>query len=116
MTAQNVLPVQITDVPALLQAYMPALEHGGIFVPCEAYYALGQQVSLLLTLPGESEPLTVTGQVAWISPPGVTGQRRAGIGVHLSAADVAVREHIEAQLEGLLDKGTATHTLLSTPC
>nr|WP_163502839.1 PilZ domain-containing protein [Halomonas socia] len=111
MAAQKALSLPIPDVPTLLQAYMPSLERGGIFVPTEARYELGQEVFLLLTLPGESDRLPVTGQVVWISPPGVSGRRRPGIGVHFGADDKAVRDRIETHLAGQLDKGAGTYTL-----
>ena len=63
MAAQKALSLTIPDVPTLLSAYMPFLDRGGIFVPTKTLYSLGQPVVLLLTLPGESERLSVTGQV-----------------------------------------------------
>lgn len=111
MAGQKALSLTIHDVATLLSAYMPSLERGGIFVPTKERYPLGQEVFLLLTLPGESERLPVTGQVVWVSPPGVSGRRVPGIGIHFRAEDQAVRDRIETHLAGLLDKGTLTYTL-----
>lgn len=111
MVGQEALSLTIRDTQTLLSAYMPTLERGGIFVPTQERYALGQEVSVLLTLPDESERLPVTGQVVWVSPPGVSGQRVPGIGIHFGAEVRVVRDRIEKRLVGLLDKGTPTYTL-----
>ncbi|WP_253443530.1 PilZ domain-containing protein [Halomonas sp. Y3] len=111
MAAQKALSLNIQDVQTLLSAYMPMLERGGIFVPTRERYELGQEIYLLLTLPGENDRVPVTGQVAWVSPEGVSGRRMPGIGIHLSAGDQAVRDRIENLLAGHLDKGALTYTL-----
>lgn len=111
MAGQKALSLTIRDTQTLLSAYMPTLERGGIFVPTQERYALGQEVFLLLTLPEESERLPVTGQVVWVSPPGVSGRRVPGIGIHFSADDQRVRDRIENHLAGQLDRGTPTYTL-----
>ncbi|ATJ82242.1 PilZ domain-containing protein [Halomonas beimenensis] len=111
MAAQKALSLTIQDIPTLLSAYMPQLERGGIFVPTRERYELGQEVFLLLTLPDETERLPVTGRVVWVSPEGVAGRRVPGIGIHFSADDQGVRDHIEDLLAGQLDKGASTYTL-----
>ena len=90
---------------------MPFLDRGGIFVPTQRFYALGQQVFLLLTLPGESERLSATGQVVWVSPEGVSGLRMPGIGLHFSQQDYPVRDRIETLLAGQLDNVAPSFTL-----
>ena len=83
----------------------------GAFVPTREHYTLDQEVLLLLTLPGDEERYPVTGQVVWVSPPGVTGRRVPGIGLHFRDEDQGVRNHIETLLAGQLDKGAPTYTL-----
>ncbi|MGO2390858.1 MAG: PilZ domain-containing protein [Halomonas sp.] len=111
MTAQKALSLNVPDVATLLSAYMPFLNRGGIFIPTLTPYTMGQQVFLLLTLPGESQRRSVTGQVAWVSPEGVSGQRIAGIGVHFSPQASSVRERIETLLAGQLDSVAPSFTL-----
>ena len=111
MAGQKALSLTIQDLPTLLSAYMPSLERGGIFVPTRERYTLDQEVLLLLTLPGDEERYPVTGQVVWVSPPGVTGRRVPGIGLHFRDEDQGVRNHIETLLAGQLDKGAPTYTL-----
>ncbi|TDX32286.1 type IV pilus assembly protein PilZ [Modicisalibacter xianhensis] len=111
MAGKKAMSLTIRDTQTLLSAYMPSLERGGIFVPTQERYMLGQEVFLLLTLPDESERLPVTGNVVWLSPPGVSGRRVPGIGIQFSADDQLVRDRIENHLAGQLDKGVATYTL-----
>ncbi|SDG05812.1 type IV pilus assembly protein PilZ [Onishia taeanensis] len=111
MSGQKALSLTIQDLPTLLSAYMPSLQRGGIFVPTRERYTLDQEVLLLLTLPGDEERYPVTGQVVWVSPPGVTGRRVPGIGLHFRDEDQGVRNHIETLLAGQLDKGAPTYTL-----
>ncbi|GAB2782661.1 PilZ domain-containing protein [Halomonas shantousis] len=110
MAAQKALSLTIRDEQTLLSAYMPWLEHGGMFVPTRERYTPGQIVHLLLTLPDETERMPVSGTVVWISPPGVGGRRMPGIGVHFDDKGHAMREHIETRLAGLLGQGTPTYT------
>ena len=111
MSTQKVLSLDMPDVPTLLSVYMPFLDRGGLFVATHHYYTLGDAVVLLMTLPGESEDLTVNGQVVWISPEGVSGRRRPGIGVHFSQQDYNVRDRIETLLAGQRDTAEPSLTL-----
>lgn len=111
MAAQKALSLNIHDTQTLLSAYMSTIERGGIFVPTRERYELGQEVFLLLTLPGDSERVPVTGQVVWISPEGVSGRRIPGIGIQFGPADQAVRDRIETLLAGRLGSPAPTYTL-----
>ncbi|SHL97302.1 type IV pilus assembly protein PilZ [Vreelandella subglaciescola] len=111
MSTPNVLSLDIPDVPMLLSVYMPFLDRGGLFVATHHHYALGDAVVLIMALPGENEDLTVNGQVVWISPEGVSGRRRPGIGVHFSKQDYNVRDRIETLLAGQLDTAGPSLTL-----
>ncbi|WP_136255405.1 MULTISPECIES: PilZ domain-containing protein [Halomonadaceae] len=111
MAGQKALSLTIQDLPTLLSAYMPSLVRGGIFVPTRERYTLDQEILLLLTLPGDEERYPVTGQVVWVSPPGVSGRRVPGVGLHFRAEDQSVRDRIETLLAGQLDKGATTYTL-----
>jgi len=111
MNAQKALSLTIRDDDTLRSAYMAWLENGGLFVPTEQDYRIGQRVYLLVTLPGESERLPVDGEVVWLTPAGA-GHRVAGIGVHFAADDGALRERIEARLASAGPRGSMlSHTL-----
>ena len=81
----RVLSVSINDVRTLTAAFMPFLKKGGLFVPTETDYAMGDEVFLVLKLLG-SEQFAVAGTVAWLTPSGAQSSRTKGIGVHFKGA------------------------------
>lgn len=111
MSLTYALSLDIPDVPGLLSAYMPFLDRGGLFVATHEHHALGDAVTVAVTLPGDNEELTVNGQVVWISPEGISGRRKPGIGVHFSKQDYNVRDRIETLLAGQLDTAGPSFTL-----
>ena len=107
----TVLSLTIKDKSALYAAYMPFLRGGGLFVPTNKTYTLGEEVFMLLTLLDEPEKLPVAGNVVWITPVGAQGNRAAGVGVQFSAKDDVARTKIEAILGGVLQSNRPTHTM-----
>jgi len=77
----TVIQLAIKEKGALYAAYIPSFIDGGIFVPSEREYRLGDDVYLLITLPGDQQRYPVAGKVAWITPPRASGNRTQGIGV-----------------------------------
>jgi len=91
---------------------MPYVKGGGIFVPSNRPYKLGEEVFMLLTLMDSKEKIPVAGHVCWVTPPGAQGSRTAGIGIQFSEKDSGVaRSKIEALLAGLLTSERPTHTM-----
>ncbi|WP_110656441.1 PilZ domain-containing protein [Salinicola halimionae] len=107
MNAQKALSLTIRDDDTLRSAYMPWLERGGLFVPTELDYRMGQSVHLWVTLPDESGRFPVDGEVVWLTPSGAS-HRLVGIGVHFSADDHTLRERIETRLRSAKGSGGAT--------
>lgn len=66
----NVLSLSIKDQAGLYAAYMPFLARGGIFVPSNRPFRLGEQVFLVLSLLDRPQKYQIAGQVAWITPAG----------------------------------------------
>lgn len=110
---QGILSLPIKDKAQLYNYYMPFIKNGGIFVPTNRRYFLGDEVFLLLTLPESSERLPVAGKVVWVTPTGAQGNRTAGIGVQFadSADGEAVRSKIETNLAGTLNADQPTQTM-----
>lgn len=108
---QGVLSLTIKDRAVLYAAYMPFIQNGGLFVPTNKQYGLGDQVFILLSLMGEAEKIPITGQVVWITPKGAQGNRQAGIGVQFSEQDFAVATKIEEHLGSALSSDRPTHTM-----
>ena len=74
----GLLTLTIKDKSALYLAYMPFVKNGGLFIPTNSNYRLGDEVFMLLNLMGEEEKLPVAGRVIWVTPKGVAGRRVAG--------------------------------------
>ena len=109
---QGILSLTIKDKNALYAAYMQFVKNGGLFIPTNKQYKLGDEVFMLLTLMEEAERLPVAGKVIWITPVGAEGNRAAGIGVQFSDQDGgAARNKIEGYLGGALKSDRPTHTL-----
>jgi type IV pilus assembly protein PilZ len=110
---QGILSLAIKDKNALYQSYMPFLKTGGLFVPTQRRYNLGDEVFILLTLLEDKDRLPVAGKVVWITPTGAQGNRTAGIGVQFSEGvdGETVRTKIESILAGVLSSDKPTHTM-----
>ncbi|MEX2164690.1 MAG: PilZ domain-containing protein [Sulfuricaulis sp.] len=108
----GVLSLTIKDKNALYAAYMPFVKGGGIFVPSNRAYKLGEEIFMLLTLMDSKEKIPVAGHVIWITPAGAQGSRTSGIGIQFSEKDSGIARHkIEGILAGALNSERLTHTM-----
>ncbi len=108
----GVLQLALPGAAALHQAYVPALQNGGVFVPTAREYRLGDEVCLLITLPGDAQQHPVRGRVAWITPARAPGNRTQGVGVHFPGDDESrrLKARIEAMLATFADTERPTQT------
>lgn len=116
MSAKNgvrngILSLAIKDKAVLYAAYMPFVRNGGLFIPTQKAYDLGDEVFMLLNLMDEAEKVPVAGKVVWITPKGAQGNRAAGIGVQFNDHDDMARGKIEIHLAGALQSDRHTHTM-----
>jgi type IV pilus assembly protein PilZ len=107
----GILSLTIKDKAVLYSAYMPFLTNGGLFVPTNKVYDIGDEVFMLLTLMDEPEKIPIAGTVVWVTPRGAQGNRTAGIGVQFSEQDAAANAKIENHLAGSLNSDRPTHTM-----
>ena len=107
----GILSLTIKDKAVLYSAYMPFLTNGGLFVPTNKLYDIGDEVFMLLTLMDEPEKIPIAGTVVWVTPRGAQGNRTAGIGVQFSEQDAAANAKIENHLAGSLNSDRPTHTM-----
>lgn len=109
----GVLSLNINSKSALYAAYMAHLRNGGLFIPTNRPYDMGDEVFMLLTLMEDPTRIPVAGKVAWITPAGAQGGKVQGIGVHFNSdeAGVEIRRKIEGLLGGTLTSNRPTHTL-----
>lgn len=109
---QGILSLTIKDKSALYAAYMPFVNNGGLFIPTNKTYKLGEEVFMLLTLMDDKERLPVAGKIIWLTPQGAQGNKSAGIGVQFGPQDNGqTRAKIETYLAGALKSDRATHTM-----
>jgi type IV pilus assembly protein PilZ len=106
------LTLTIKDKAVLYAVYMPFLEEGGLFIPTNKEFLLGEEVSMIISLLDQAEKIAISGVVVWITPLGAQGNRSAGIGVHFKGENIKdVREKIEYYLAGTLKLDKPTYTM-----
>jgi type IV pilus assembly protein PilZ len=108
----GVLSLAIKEKSALYAAYMPYVKGGGLFIPTNKAFKIGEEVFMLLSLVDDPMKLKVVGKVIWITP-SPQSNRPQGIGVQFSEKDggTEVKNKIEALLGGALKTSRATHTM-----
>ncbi|BFO55120.1 PilZ domain-containing protein [Acidovorax sacchari] len=97
------MQLAIKEKAALYAAYIPFFSEGGIFVPTQREYRLGDDVYVLLTLPEDTQRYPVAGRVAWVTPARAAGNRTQGIGIQFPKDDKS--RVLKARIEEIL--GTA---------
>ena len=108
----SVIQLSIKEKAALYAAYIPMFAEGGVFVPTQREYRLGDDVYVLLTLPDEPQRYPVAGRVAWITPARASGNRTQGIGIQFPKDEKSAE--LKAKIENILgaalssDKATQT--------
>lgn len=109
----SVLSLAIKEKAALYAAYMPFLKNGGIFVPTNKPYQMGDDIYLILSLMDDNAKYPVAGKVVWLTPAGANNNKAQGIGVHFPADDggLRARQRIEEILGAAIGSSRATHTL-----
>lgn len=97
------MQLAIKEKAALYAAYIPLFAEGGIFVPTQRDYRLGDDVYVLLTLPDDPQRYPVAGRVAWVTPERASGNRTQGVGIQFPKD--AKSAELKAKIEQIL--GTA---------
>lgn len=89
------------------------LPRGGIFVPTQRDYRLGDDVYVLLTLPEDPQRYPVAGRVAWVTPERASGNRTQGVGIQFpkDAKSAELKAKIEQILGTSLGSEKPTQTL-----
>lgn len=109
---QGILSLTIKDKNSLYTSYMPFVPNGGLFIPTNRSYEMGQEVFMLLNLMEETERLPIAGKIIWKNPAGSSAFRAPGIGVQFSDQDGGLaRNKIETYLAGALESEKPTHTM-----
>ena len=96
----SVIQLVFREKGALYAAYVPLFTDGGLFVPSTRDYQLGDDIYLLLSLPGDSQRYPVAGKVGWLTPANTTGGRTQGVGVRFPSDDKT--RQLKARIEEIL--------------
>ena len=108
----GVLSLAIKEKAALYAAYMPYVKGGGLFIPTNKPFKVGEEVFMLLSLIDDPLKLKVVGQIVWITT-STQGNRPQGIGVQFSEKDggLEAKNKIEGLLGNALKSSRPTHTM-----
>ena len=109
--SNGILSLAIHNKAVLQAAHMPFIRNGGLFVPTTDAYELGDEVFVLLTLPGDANRIPLAGKVVWITPPDCEGQRVAGIGIQFNEPEHPLKAVVEDWLGDASQAERETHTL-----
>ncbi|MGH8426657.1 MAG: PilZ domain-containing protein [Gammaproteobacteria bacterium] len=110
--SQRILQLDLSDRARLYRLYMSFVKGGGLFVPTDDRYALGDEVFVMVRLPDTAEAKSVSGKVVWITPRGAASPHQQGVGIQIGNLDRGELHHrIEALLAGAFAAGRPTQTL-----
>lgn len=109
----SVIQLVFREKGALYAAYIPMLTDGGLFVPTQRAYRLGEDIYLLLSLPDDPQRYPVAGKVAWITPANASGGRTQGVGVAFPGDDKTrlIKLKIEELLGTQISSSKPTQTV-----
>ncbi|MBA3626072.1 MAG: PilZ domain-containing protein [Methylibium sp.] len=109
----SVIQLVFREKGALYAAYIPLFTDGGLFVPTNREYKLGEDIYLLLSLPEDPQRYPVAGKVGWVTPANASGGRTQGVGVRFPTDEKTriLRVRIEEILGTSLSSAKPTQTL-----
>ncbi len=111
MNAPERLELELKDTQSLRRAFMPFVRNGGVFVPTDRQYALGEEVTVSIRMFDTPEPMVVEGAVIWVTPFRAQGRRTAGVGVQFGP-DEHFRSLVDERLGNSASSADEpTHTL-----
>lgn len=106
--------LELNNEEQLRKAYMPFLQHGGLFVATGKNHVqqkLGDEVMLAVQLPKDTDVTLVKGCVVWLSPPRGSAHSEAGFGVQFVEDKSHLRNRIETMLGHLVQSDAPTSTI-----
>ena len=108
---QGLMSLAIKDTASLYESYMPFVRGGGLFIPTDKRYSLGDDVFIRLSLMDEPSKIPVPGKVVWVTPNGAQSGRKAGVGVQFNDPTDSVRTKIETYIAAALKSNRHTSTM-----
>lgn len=110
MTEPKILEYVINDPIELNLSYMPFIENGGLFVPTQDSFSLGDAIVVDLKLPGKMENIRIEGNVSWITPRNALHHVISGIGIQFTGPNApTIRNMLESMLDTKIEIGGYTY-------
>lgn len=109
----SVIQLVFREKGALYAAYIPLFTDGGLFVPTNREYRLGEDIYLLLSLPEDPQRYPVAGKVGWVTPANASGGRTQGVGVRFPTDEKTrlLKARIEEILGTSISSAKPTQTI-----
>ena len=107
------LEYRFKEITALKNAYMSFVRDGGIFIPTETLFHLGDAVHVILTLPENDQTFSFSGEVIWITPKSIhNSSHHTGIGIQCNSDEgEAFQKAVQQLLVGIKDDGVNAETM-----
>lgn len=108
----KMMALNLQDKTTIYNCYMPFLENGGLFVPTDDVFSLGEDILLAVEITDHPK-LYLPTKVAWINPARTSANRPKGIGLAFSSHENCqqTKAIIEGELGNALRSDRATFTL-----
>ena len=111
----RVLQLRLESKPVIYASYMSFLEYGGVFLPTNDKFDMGEEILLVLELVGlgKTEKIFIKTNVCWINANPSASGRPKGIGLAFGSDDSGLKAKtiFENILSGLLHNERPTYTL-----
>lgn len=110
MTSAKRLNYVIKSQMELNLSYMPFIKDGGLFIPTNDEYHLGDHVIVDLQLPGHTNKKEVNGKIVWITPQNSLYQSYPGIGIQFIGDNAKnIHDLIKSGIDNTIDIGGYTY-------
>lgn len=108
----KMMSVQIKDLQQLYSAYMPFLEHGGLFVQSDDVFSIGDDILLAVEIMNHPKLFLPT-KVAWINPVRTSATKPKGVGLAFSTHEncLRIKDLAEAELAHVMRGSRPTFTM-----
>ena len=111
----RMLQLRLESKPVIYASYMSFLEYGGVFLPTDDKFDMGEEILLVLELAGlgNTEKIFIKAKVCWINANPSASGRPKGIGLAFDSDDSGLKAKtiFENVLSGLLHNERPTYTL-----
>lgn len=110
MASARKLKYELKNQMELNFSYMPFIKDGGLFVPTDEKFHLGEHIIIEIQFPNHTEYKEVSGRIVWITPPNSLYQIYPGIGIQFIGDNAkSIHDLVKANLDNTMDVGGYTY-------